>query len=78
MEWIKFEDKLPTNIVGAQVRILFVNPKWAGWFRGLYHHLADEPLRGRLFQYRDNDRYYAWKISQLPTHWMLSPEKPKI
>ena len=74
MNWIKFEDELPTQVEGKQVDILFMCPKWVTWWRGMYTHWSDLSLRERLSEYNVNDdRFYEWS-KKMPTHWMMSPE----
>lgn len=75
-KWIKFEDELPTNILGEQVNILFGHPKWSTYIRGMYSHYVDEPLAERISEYKpDIDKFHIWNY-ETPTHWMLLPENP--
>lgn len=76
-EWIKFEDKLPTNILGEQVNILFCSPGWATYIRGMYDHNEDLLIKERLSSYNQEiDRYVEW-LSKMPTHWFKLPDKPE-
>lgn len=78
MNWVKFEDELPTQVKGEQVDILFTSPKWATWWRGMYTHRPDSSLRERLSEYDINkDRFYEWD-KRMPTHWMLSPQNEAL
>lgn len=75
--WIKFEDELPTNVSGEQVKIFFGHPKWGTYTRGMYTHWEELTLRGRLGEYRaDIDEYWEWD-GMLPTHWIKLPENPQ-
>ena len=73
-KWMKFEDRLPTEVVGEQVKILFGHPKWATWFVGFYDHFPEETLKERVWSY-ELDKYIEW-VSMTPTHWMYSPANP--
>ena len=77
MEWIKFEDKLPTEEYLEQVKILFGSPKWAACFQGLYSHLPDTELKDRVWLYNQKiDRYHSWG-SAMPTHYAIITSIPK-
>lgn len=80
MNWIKFEDQLPTEEPYGQVDILFAHPTWATFFRGLYTHVPGWSLRERLSQYDPfKDRFYDWEaggINGMPIYWMRCPEMP--
>lgn len=75
-DWKKFEEALPTDQVGKQVRVLLGHPDWATCEIGLYSHFVDESLENRIAEYDSKaDRYYDWETT-LPTHWILLPKNP--
>lgn len=75
-EWIKFEDKLPTNLPNEQVNILFCSPKWTTYIIGLYTHNEELSMKERLsFFNQENYVYIEW-LSQMPTHYYILPNKP--
>ncbi len=76
-KWNLFSEKLPTNVSGKQIDILFCDPRWATYVRGMYTHYPDEPLKERLSEYKSaDDSFYEWD-SMMPTHWFPLPDKPK-
>ncbi len=77
-KWYLFSEKLPTEIKGEQVDILYADPRWATYIRGMYTHWPEESLTERLSQYDvANDKFYVWD-SMMPTHWFPLPENPKL
>lgn len=78
MEWILFEKKLPTNVKGEQIDILFGHPNWATYFRGMYKYFPSQDFRYCLSVYnQDVDRMYDY-YGKLPTHYCILPENPKF
>lgn len=76
-KWTKFEDELPTNVIGEQVDILFGHPEWATYMRGMYTHWEEQTLRECLSEYKpDIDKFWEWE-NKMPTHWMKLPKNPK-
>lgn len=74
--WKKFEDELPSNILGEQIDILFWHPNWSTFMRGMYTH-TDEPIQDRLSEYKpDIDKFWSWQHI-FPTHWFKLPETPE-
>lgn len=72
--WYKFEDKLPTDIVGKQVKILFYSHGWASFRVGLYENYGH--TSGWLSVYDPiPDRYFEWGYD-LPTYWTYEPKLP--
>lgn len=80
MEWLKLADKLPTEIEGQQVNVLFFNPKWATPVQGKYMHDTCFPLRERLYWYlTEKDEYtqFPFVADLLPLYYLIVPSLPK-
>lgn len=68
MEWIKVADKLPTNNVGEQVKVLMYMENWGAPLYGLYTCMPDGD--GLWFEYDQiNDKFADFEI--VPTYYCI-------
>ena len=68
MEWIKVVDKLPTNNIGEQVKVLMYTDKWPSPMYGLYTCMHDGD--GLWFEYDQiNDKFADFEI--VPTYYCI-------
>ena len=67
MEWIKFEDKLPSD--GCS--ILMYHEEWPEPVTGMYEHYIGEELWEDLYEWdHHRSRFLKWQGHKtVPTHW---------
>jgi len=81
-KWIKFEDRLPSTEIGAQIDILVYNPIWSCWHKGLFTYFSDgwdvagyNWKKGKWDHELLPDCAYGEEFK--PIYWLIVTELPK-